>query len=499
VRTAPAALCALAVLLSAAAAGAPAAAAAPIPFEPPDGASLVPGYLGHAARPRPVAAPRVPRHPFMAPNGLSNVHDDGYMTDTYTWSGPLGRSPVVTSQAFGGLGLCGITIAFDRLRRPVTICISPPDRQELRVLDRSTLATVASHQLPPRVIPPNVNPFVASGGAYFYLDDRDRAVVSTGRRVQVIALSGRGAGTRLRLVRDYDLRSVIPLDDQLNSALPDWSGRLWFVSRYRGIVGMLDRRTGRVLDSRVLGDEIGNSFTVGEDGGVYVVTDGAMYRLDARGGRIRITWRRAYRNAGVHKPGQLTTGSGTTPTLMGRRYVAITDNADPMNVVVYRRAARVRGRRLVCEQPVFRRGASATENSLIGTGRSLVVENNHGYAPPPDATSGGGATSPGLERVDVLRGGRACRTVWRSRERAPSVVPKLSLANGLVYTVTKPPGTPDAWYLAALDFRTGATVWKRLLGTGLWFNNHYAGISISPGGAIFLGVLGGTVRVADRG
>jgi hypothetical protein len=434
----------------------------------------------------------------MAPNGRSNVHDDGYMTDTYTWSGPLGRSPVVSSQAFGGLGLCGITIAFDRLRRPVTICISPPDHQELRVLDPRTLATVASHELPPRVIPPGVNPFVASGGAYFYLDHRDRAVVSTGRHVQVIALTGRAEGTRLRLARDYDLTSVIPRDDQLNSALPDWSGRLWFVSRYRGIVGMLDRRTGRVLATRRLGDEIGNSFTVDDDGGVYVVTDGAMYRLDARRGRIRTTWRHAYRNAGVQKPGQLTTGSGTTPTLMGRRYVAITDNADPMNVVVYRRAPRVRGRRVVCEHPVFRRGASATENSLIGTGRSLVVENNHGYAPPPDATSGGGATSPGLERVDVVRRGRACRTAWRSRERAPSVVPKLSLANGLLYTVTKPPGTPDAWYLTALDFRSGATAWKRLLGTGLWFNNHYAGISISPGGVVYLGVLGGTIRLADH-
>ena len=42
---------------------------------------------------------------------------------------------------------------------------------------------------------------------------------------------------------------------------------------------------------------------------------------------------------------------------MGRKYVAITDNADPMNVVVYKRARKVRGRRLVCEQPVFRKGA----------------------------------------------------------------------------------------------------------------------------------------------
>ena len=45
-----------------------------------------------------------------------------------------------------------------------------------------------------------------------------------------------------------------------------------------------------------------------------------------------------------------------------------------------------RGRqRAVCRMPVFPRGAGATENSLIGTGRSLVVENNYGYRPPVTA------------------------------------------------------------------------------------------------------------------
>ena len=46
-----------------------------------------------------------------------------------------------------------------------------------------------------------------------------------------------------------------------------------------------------------------------------------------------------YRNSGIVKPGQADAGSGTTPTIMKGGYVAITDNADPMNVVVYRRRA----------------------------------------------------------------------------------------------------------------------------------------------------------------
>ena len=185
---------------------------------------------------------------------------------------------------------------------------------------------------------------------------------------------------------------------------------------------------------------------------------------------------------------------------MGRKYLSITDNAARMQVVVMRRAKRLRRgqRRVLCEHPVFRRGAGATENSIVATGRSMVVENNFGYFPPPDATSNGQTTRPGVERVDLRRDGQGCRTVWRSPEISPSTVPKLSLANGLIYLYTKPKGSPDAWYLTAVDFHTGRTVWSRLIGTGLLFNVHYAGLTISPTGVLYAGVLGGTVGVAQR-
>ena len=38
--------------------------------------------------------------------------------------------------------------------------------------------------------------------------------------------------------------------------------------------------------------------------------------------------------------------------------------------------------RVVCPVPAFAKGANATENSLIGSGRSLGVENNYGYQDP---------------------------------------------------------------------------------------------------------------------
>jgi hypothetical protein len=474
-----------------------AALAVPTPIPAGPGGAGKP-FTGHAAKPHRVSAPSIPRHPFMAANGRNAVHDDAYQSDTYTWAGPLGKRPRVFSQSYdgkGGLGSCGITIAFDKRGRLVTTCISATS-VELRLM-KPDLSTVATHALPPRIIPPGVNPFQSPGGAYFYVDNKDRAVVSMGRQIFVIAIRGNS----LKQVRTYDLSSAIPSDDQINSALPDWSGRLWFVSRQHGIVGVIDPATGRVLGTRRTGEAIGNSFAMDETGGVFVVTDKAQYRFDARkDGSPKVTWRYAYQNIGTRKPGQFDAGSGTTPTLMGKHYLSIADNAAHLHVVVLRRGRDLaRGqKRVVCQQPVFNKGRGDTENSIIATDRAMIVENNYGYFPPPDATSEGKTTTPGVQRVDVNRNGKGCHTVWKSKEISPSTVPKLSLKTGLVYLYTKPKGLPDRWYLTAVDFRTGKTVWHRLIGTGLLYNVHYAGLTISPKGVLYSGVLGGTIGVADR-
>ena len=128
----------------------------------------------------------------------------------------------------------------------------------------------------------------------------------------------------------------------------------------------------------------------------------------------------------------------------------------------------------------------------------MVVENNYGYTGPTATV--GGSTEPGVERVDIDADGKGCHTVWRSTERAPSVVPKLSLENGLVYLYTKDPdpAMDDPFYLTAVDFRTGKTVWKKRAGNGIGFNNNYAPIILGPEGTAYVGVLGGLVALRDK-
>lgn len=83
---------------------------------------------------------------------------------------------------------------------------------------------------------------------------------------------------------------------------------------------------------------------------------------------------------------------------------------------------------------------------------------------------------------------------------SPSAVPKTSAANGLIYLYTRDEGNPDdlhAWYFTAIDFETGALVYKQLTGVGWKFNNHYGSITLGPDGSAYVGMMGGLVRVRD--
>src|SRR5262245_64815646 len=107
----------------------------------------------------------------------------------------------------------------------------------------------------------------------------------------------------------------------------------------------------------------------------------------------------------------------------------------------------------------------------------------------------GRTTTPGVARVDVRDG--ECRVTWTSDEVAPTSVPKASAAAGLVYVYTKRSSLlgVSAWYLTALDLRTGRTVFSKRTGLGTQFNNHYAAITIAPDGSAYVATLAGLVRV----
>ncbi|MEU7649710.1 hypothetical protein [Streptomyces huasconensis] len=487
------------------------------------GHRLVKSYEGAPAAARPLPGTPPPQHPHLAANGRSGMHADAAGSGTYPWSGPLGKRPDVDSEKMAALGGECATVTFDRDGRIVTVCGTFTGFL-VKLLDPRTLDTLAEYKLPQR--PSTIEAITrldfskifkdTSGGAYSYLDDKDRLVLADSRQHVIRLAHERTAdgGWRFVVDKDWDLTAHVPHDcvtwshlypsgecDPVTSVMPDWDGRIWWVTR-QGRVGTVDPGTGAIRSIRLDGEEIQNSFSVAEDG-VSIVSDHALYSFRAApDGTPRIIWRETYDRGTGTKPGSVNQGSGTTPDLFGAHdaYVAITDNADDrMNVLVYRRGADVPdGRRLVCEIPVFRPGASTTDNSLITWGDSLIVENNYGYENITSLTLGRSVVG-GVTRIDVREDGSGCDTAWESDVRAPSTVPKLSTANGLLYFYTKEPNSlgVDAWYLTAVDFRTGETRWKRLTGTGIAYDNNWAPVTLGPDGTAYVGVFNGLVAVRD--
>ncbi len=91
------------------------------------------------------------------------------------------------------------------------------------------------------------------------------------------------------------------------------------------------------------------------------------------------------------------------------------------------------------------------------------------------------------EALDEHRGARA--------ERRPQALdqdgPDLHL---------HPPPDPtgnQGYFWTALDFRSGQTAWSKYAGSGLPYNNNYAGLALGPDGTAYLGVLGGIIALRD--
>ena len=461
----------------------------------------------------PIAHAPIPQHPFMASNAGSNMHNDAYMSDTYAANGPLGLDPQVRSrtQGFGGYG----TVTYDRDGRLIGV-YSNGRKFQLELIDPYTLEELASYDLPPRpwCFPlQGVMPWEYIGaGMYFYLDSGYRAIVpTTVNTVQVVQVPKAGAGGEFELLREYDLtKHIVPVpwhrQDSVAWVLPDWSGEAYWYATTAGMVGTVDVDSGLVRALRLEEEIIENSFAVGEDG-VFILSDHALYRLGRdRDGNITVDWRLEYDRGAQAKPGVITRGSGTSVTLVGgpRGFVAITDNAEPrIHLMFVRRSDGA----LACSTPLFEEGRSATDITVIGleqadeggTGTgvySAIAENNWGRHRFPRARP-----EPGITRVDLTRladGSYGCEDVWTSDEKNIGVF-KLSLGNGLVYLYFREDSfLSTRWYLTAVDFATGETVYKSLVGTGLRYNNWAGSLFLHPdGGMAYSTTIFGLVMMRD--
>lgn len=479
-----------------------------------------------------IAIPEEP-HPFMSSISANSMHNDSYNSDVHAEAGPVTQNTKLTHYKYSDLiGLCP-TFAFTRLKDGtdvlVAVCVKAA-KTTLYLMKGANFEIISKFLLPKRQ-----GVFLAgitfqfdqmlkdtSGGAYFYINHNNQIVVPTSQRTIIaVSIDESGKSPKLKLAQEIKLAEseggVIsdkkcatlkdpdfqdPRCDKLTAVLPDFEGRLWFTSRY-GIVGVVDPETNRIFHMRIP-EQIQNSMSMSREG-PYIVSDHALYHFKwahkaPAHSKIQVGWRTPYDRGIRVKPGQLNQGSGTTPTLLGGRYISIGDNADPrMNVMVYDRKT---GDTL-CKVPVFKEGQGAVENSFIGIGNTLVASNSYGYT---SALSKKNTPAPGMTRIDILEeeqeDGSYCKVVWNNEEFLPmTATPKLSLANGLIYFYGKDPKEKrkkEQWYVGGVDIETGKLTYRRNTGKGTLFDNFWGTISPGPGNSVYFGALQGMMRLSDK-
>lgn len=281
---------------------------------------------------------------------------------------------------------------------------------------------------------------------------------------------------------------------------------IWFATQ-QGVVGVVDRVTKRITHTKLnSGESIANSFSTASNNRASVVTTHATYLLSKENDRIVVKWRQPYDRGIARKPGQLSWGSGATPTFFGTNagsdeYVTMTDNAKLMNLLVYR----TDNGQQVCKIPLFGNNNSGTEDSSIAFGRAIVTTSTYGY-PYPKYPDGAGKSIPesapfvgGMTRVDVKADGSGCETKWTSTLRS-AALPKLSIADNLIYTIertgpTSQASAVDTYNFVTMDWNTGTVKSRRFWSFGALSNPLQTAGNFGLDNSYWQGTMNGIIRV----
>lgn len=454
-------------------------------------AILVPG----SSAAQPAWGPFAPPNPYLGPTGTSTMHGDASSSDATPLAGP-GSSVVVEALPLGAA--CPTVLAgSDDLT--VALCTSILGQiPTVYLFDRG--ARSVSAQLP--LVKGSL-----LGGVYAYLDESNRLVAVDGsRRLVRVAHERTPSGSwRLFVETAIDLSGAISLGDNVTGLAPDWAGNVWFATG-AGVVGVVDRSGGTRTVNLPAGERVQNSISTSPRG-TAVATTHALYQLGlSSDGAPEVDWRAPYERGSARKPGQLSWGTGSTPTYFGPHtgsdFLTIVDNADnQVHLLVYRATSG----ELVCSQPVLAMGGPGSENSPIGIGSSVFVASTYGY-PYPTVPDDAGPAVPdsapftgGMTRVDVDDSG--CHVVWDNAVRS-SAVPRLSAADGEIYTVTRIGAAAtsplDGFAYTVLDPASGAVEFSQPMPGTILSDTLQMSPLINANREILQGTITGIVRLAPR-
>lgn len=379
-----------------------------------------------------------------------------------------------------------------------------------------------------------------TSGAYTLVDHENTFYTVQGTTVLAYQDATPGSlWSPIRLARSVTLPpAVAGSDDAIVGLNLLWDGNIAFATR-DGKAGVISHDFVRV-QGVTLGngdEEVSNSIAADEQGGIYVVSSKAMYRVQWTGSQVSLdpatgAWRAEY-NAGTGGTGggRLGAGSGSTPTLMGtggQKFVVITDGAKVANLVLFWRdgipadwqpIAAGKDRRIAAEKPVnfgnVARDETKSEQSVLVNGYGAVVVSNDyrntgllsGSTGVPIIdtmlnglivfNSGSPLHQPwGVQKFEWDTRSRTLRSTWvRNDVSCPNAIPTMSQASNRFYCVGAYLGY---WTIESLDWSTGGGHFRKYVGLLPRWNSFYASTQLTGDGGILYGTYNGAAYIPRR-
>lgn len=404
-------------------------------------------------------------NPYLGPPGSATMHCDAQSSDATPMRGPgiprFGQRWVTRNISLGGA--CPTILTGDD--GIIQVLCTKVISSDLELLQPNVTTLSSDGQV---IDDLNLPKGALLGGVYAYVDNQNRMVLVDGDS-SLIRVTHNSDGTNVRIGSRVDLSSVLQ-GDQVVGLVPDWQGRIWIASLGGRVFAVDPERgmiRGTILRSYGSRERVDNSISASPDG-VSIITSHGIYQLAANTvGAPTIIWSHPYDRGSHRKPGQLSWGSGASPTFFGPTgsdYVMLSDNADDQeSVIVYR----VSNGAKLGQAALFNRGRSGTENSMIGIGNSIVGASTYGY-PYPRYPDGAGTSvpasaeiAPGLERWDVTDAGLV--NVWKRNDVYSSAVPRYCAPENIIYTCERHPNTIgdiNRIHSVAIDMDTGRTLYS---------------------------------------
>lgn len=513
-----------------------------------DGSIDVP--LAQVAKPKP--------NPWLAQEEYSITHFNSAQTDAFsypvkdgtfnidlskcpmTWSGPVNLMTLASTSPKYMWGMSSDRVSYlditdgklERLAEVSLPGITMKTQEQLTSMTADHASYDELYKTVTDILGPKPQMSMANGN--YVLCDKDNYVYTNAGQVMA----------RYRLANPNDPKEGIVLDQQIQLAnytfnsftlvgtTMTYDGHLIVAAQHAILV--LNRELTTIEDSYALpADQIlTNSICIDEDGGVYVASNsrtpggkGLMQKLICKDGKLSTSpddgaWQ-AYYDGGPMAPSiKLGYGTGSTPTLMGfgkdeDKLVVITDGSKRMKLVAFWRdnipsdAQPVAGydKRVAGVHEVTCGLGTATEwiqseQSVVVGGYDAFVVNNINVSDQliNDKIVGVLAIGP------VVKGPQGAECVrWDTKENkwqskwargdvsSVSMIPAVSTKSEMVFVC----GWYDAsgWEVTGLDWRTGATRHRSILGKSNRANGAYAIIQYLPNGDLLFNSVAGPIRV----